>query len=614
MSKKDLKITDKFTPIRTEWKQLYGYPLPVINKDGKLSVKGGKQQTRPADHFDLLLYSEIAGYACCFASPATLADGIGLYGKDADKEVVKRIARGAAVGIIKPSYQNVMGNVKNSQLVLEIDFQRVKELAFQMEEYRNSEKDTLTQREISLRASTTYEDLLNYLQNYIPDYPPNNPPDYSPDHLPNNPPNQSQNHLSDYPSEQLEKPVPEDKPREVKRAYQNPDSSGASAASSMSREERGTGEEDSISSVSHTGKNEVLSPHVAGGHATVKDIFETYVNPLMQANGWTYGDIDAVVEEATGQRQKIKDIATQEQRDEVYRLFEYYSMTREKPEKKVVKAKNAQREVQGGDSQTFAEIFEIAHKLIDEYEWEWNDINHWVKDITGKEQRIKEIETQEERENVAEYLTWAYDCACGKVSGDSFDKKLSILYGLPNVYLKNAVRKERTGFSDSLWSMWWRYEWEKGNVPSKKGIAADFKMLLERYRDNPDPNRVYHWTYADSVKKSGFHFPEEVTDSYFCIQADFEQLSTAPPAEPKVDVVEEQEAYVPSMSSEDNWQLSDIITEIDRVVRDLPCRGIPKTTIAETIKGATGGNANYTIIQSDEIAWIVLTELRGLYS
>ena len=67
----------------------------------------------------------------CFASPATLADGIGLYEDKADEEVVKRIARGAAVGIIKPSYQKVMGQERD-QLVLEIDFQRVKELAFEM--------------------------------------------------------------------------------------------------------------------------------------------------------------------------------------------------------------------------------------------------------------------------------------------------------------------------------------------------------------------------------------------------------------------------------------------------------------------------------------------------
>ena len=58
--------------------------------------------------------------------------------------------------------------------------------------------------------------------------------------------------------------------------------------------------------------------------------------------------------------------------------------------------------------------------------------------------------------------------------------------------------------------------------------------------------------------------------------------------------------------------LADIITEIDALAKSLPNLGIPKTTIAETIKGATGGIANYNNIKDMDVAQIVLTELKKL--
>lgn len=177
----------------------------------------------------------------------------------------------------------------------------------------------------------------------------------------------------------------------------------------MSREERGTGEEDFISSVSHTGKNEVLPPHIAGGHATVKDIFETYVNPLMRDHGWTYADIDAVVEEATGQRQKIKDIATQEQRDEVYRLFEYYSMTGEKPEKKGGKT-TADSE---SEYVSTAELMNLAKTFVEQsvgaypasYFWE-HSIPMIVEGAVGETVLIKDITNQAQRRQLKEDLLY----------------------------------------------------------------------------------------------------------------------------------------------------------------------------------------------------------------
>jgi len=48
--------------------------------------------------------------------------------------------------------------------------------------------------------------------------------------------------------------------------------------------------------------------------------------------------------------------------------------------------------------------------------------------------------------------------------------------------------------------------------------------------------------------------------------------------------------------------LADIISEIDALAKSLPNLGIPKTTIAETIKGATGGIANYNNIKDMDCA------------
>jgi len=58
--------------------------------------------------------------------------------------------------------------------------------------------------------------------------------------------------------------------------------------------------------------------------------------------------------------------------------------------------------------------------------------------------------------------------------------------------------------------------------------------------------------------------------------------------------------------------LQDVISSIDALAKSLPDRGIPKTKIAEVVKSATGGMANYNNIKDITIAQIVLTELKNL--
>ena len=58
--------------------------------------------------------------------------------------------------------------------------------------------------------------------------------------------------------------------------------------------------------------------------------------------------------------------------------------------------------------------------------------------------------------------------------------------------------------------------------------------------------------------------------------------------------------------------LADLIAEIDTLAKALPSKGITKILIADTIKGATGGMANYNNIKDITTAEIVLTALRQL--
>ena len=58
--------------------------------------------------------------------------------------------------------------------------------------------------------------------------------------------------------------------------------------------------------------------------------------------------------------------------------------------------------------------------------------------------------------------------------------------------------------------------------------------------------------------------------------------------------------------------LADLIAEIDALAKALPSKGITKILIADTIKGATGGMANYNNIKDITTAEIVLTALRQL--
>lgn len=58
--------------------------------------------------------------------------------------------------------------------------------------------------------------------------------------------------------------------------------------------------------------------------------------------------------------------------------------------------------------------------------------------------------------------------------------------------------------------------------------------------------------------------------------------------------------------------LADLIAEIDALAKALPSKGITKILIADTIKGATGGMANYNNIKDITTAEIVLTALKQL--
>lgn len=64
--------------------------------------------------------------------------------------------------------------------------------------------------------------------------------------------------------------------------------------------------------------------------------------------------------------------------------------------------------------------------------------------------------------------------------------------------------------------------------------------------------------------------------------------------------------------ADEELTLQDVISNIDALAKSLPDRGIPKTQIAEVIKGATGGMANYNNIKDITTAQIVLTELKNL--
>lgn len=58
--------------------------------------------------------------------------------------------------------------------------------------------------------------------------------------------------------------------------------------------------------------------------------------------------------------------------------------------------------------------------------------------------------------------------------------------------------------------------------------------------------------------------------------------------------------------------LGDIVDEIDALAKELPTIGIEKTTVAETIKGITGGMANYRNIKDVDTANKVLAALKKL--
>lgn len=73
------------------------------------------------------------------------------------------------------------------------------------------------------------------------------------------------------------------------------------------------------------------------------------------------------------------------------------------------------------------------------------------------------------------------------------------------------------------------------------------------------------------------------------------------------------EAPKKKQKKEDNAPtLQDVISEIDALAKSLPDSGVEKTTVAATIKEATGGIANYNNIKDIEVAQTVLAALKKL--
>lgn len=326
MSTKKTK-SNKFLNIPRNWVYLIGYKYPAINRYGKPKLNKNKEQIIKAiDYVDLLLIDEIRGFSErgnkeCFEEAVALSQAVGMIGQE--KQLCDRVLQLCGLGFVNASKKTDDGKMV-PKVVFKVDTEFVNDAAEARKEWileqQRMDSQTMKLGDILAKTHMLQEYLQEYiqeqLQEQLPEYLPEQLPEQLPEHLQKPLQEDSQDDLSEYLPEYSQEDLQDQLHKELPEPLQEP----LPEHLQESPQKPPQGEV----YLGEKGRKDIVSKSWLQdkGIVSVKDIFENAINPLRD-RGWTWDDINDVVEAITGKVQQIKEIP-REQRPLIYNQLMKY--------------------------------------------------------------------------------------------------------------------------------------------------------------------------------------------------------------------------------------------------------------------------------------------------